>query len=395
MAKTIFQLRKDVKVLGDNVAQLSDEYQNKLVDVNATPDMIESAKNAFQDAKLRFDGMKQVLDEKEAAAEDDLKKDADKAEQVAESKGMKQVNAVAGMLRQVVSAGQKVDMNDFNQVAGVSVNGSKDAAVGDNFLPITLSNEIISEPDMPNPLRGQVSTSALVNLRVPAMDVDFGDAWGVVAEGSEAKDLAVTGNQITFSRFESKVRIGLTDALLAGTDLALMQYAQQKLANGASTLELARAFAMSAKTGEEHMSFYDASNKIAKVGGADLFEGITDALADLNDADADQAVIFMTRKDYNKIIKTLANGSTTLFGAQPEQILGAPVFFTSYAAKPVVGNFSMYHQNYDPQGSIIEQYRKPETGVTYAQYTLWYDAKVKRPSAFRIVDLSATVAPKA
>jgi Phage capsid family. len=388
MAKTLFEMKQNLQMLGENAKKRAEEYEEVLTDVKASSETIKAAQSAMEDAKQRFDGMKERVETREIAEQVTLESSNKGGVETPEQK---QVKEYAQTLRDVIKNGASVDDARISQLTGAKVNGGNDdAAGGDNFLPVTLSNEIISEPDIPNPLRGNVATSALVNLQIPTMEVDFGDAWDIIGEGQEANEATLKGGKITFGRFESRVRIGLTDTLLAGTSLALMQYAQSKLTNAASSLELARAFADKSKTGEEHMSFYNAKDAIKSVEGEDLYDAISNALADLSDADRGVAKIFMTRADYNKIIKTLANGSATLFGAQPETVLGAPVEFTSYAKKPVVGNFAMYHQNYDPQGSMIEQYRKPETGVNYAQYTLWYDAAIKRASAFRIVEVKVS-----
>lgn len=390
----LYQMRGAVQNLGEVAKADNEKYQEVLLNPKATSEEISEKQKIAADSKQRYEGMREQYNEAKKAEDEAAAADAEdpKKKKATDTPAEKDVNAFAERLRGVIKSGQSIDLNGFKQAAGVSVNGEDGPVVGDNFLPITLSNEVISEPDMPNPLRGVISTSSMVNLRIPALDVEFGDAFKTIGEGSEANEAEVSGKQITFGRFESKVRIGFTDTLVAGTSLALLQYAQQKLANGASMLELARAFASTPVVGEEHMSLYDASNGIKHIAGDDLFTAILDALADLSDADVDQAAVFMKRADYNKIIKVLANGSATLYAAQPESVIGVPVYFTSYAVKPVVGNFAMYHQNYDPQGSLIEQYRKPETGVTYAQYTLWYDAAIKRPSAFRIVDVAASSA---
>lgn len=384
MAETLFDMKAQLRELGENAKQKSEDYTRALADVTADEETIIKAEKQMNIAQKRFDGMEKQVKARTAAEQSTLEASNKGGVETPE---LKQVKEFAEAIRNVVQNGSKIDENKISQLTGAGVNGTDGANGGNSFLPTTLSNELISEPDTPNPLRGNVSTSSIVNLQIPKAEVDFDDAWDIIGDADDAKEAALKGDEITFGRFKSKVRIGLTDTLLAGTSLALMQYAQSKLTNAASELELARAFTEKPQAGQEHMSFYNAENKISTVEGSDLYDAISNALADLSDADRGVAKVFMTRADYNKIIKTLANGSATLFGAQPETVLGAPVEFTSYAKKPVVGNFIMYHQNYDPMGSMIEQYRRPESGVTYAQYTLWYDARIKRSSAFRIAEV--------
>lgn len=378
----VFNLKHSADVLGENAKNENEKLVKMTMDTTLSLDQINKQEEVVATANKRFEIAKDAYEKADAKAKASL---GDAKENSLNDPKMKAINGYADTLRGVMK-GNTVSEAEFKNATGANVNGTDDANGGDNFLPITLGSEIISEPDTPNPLHDAATFSSLVNLRLPKADIDFGDAWAVVNDGAEANDAELKGDHIEFGRNLSKIRVGMTDTLLAGTSLALVQWAQQKLINGSSALELARAFADKPMAGEEHMSFYDPTNKIKVMNdGADLYEKITGALADLSDADADQASIFMTRTDFNKIVKLLSNSSATLFGAAPETIFGVPVHFTSRAVKPVIGNFSQYQGNYDPMGSMMEQYRDPKTGVTYVQYTLWYDAQIKRPSAFRII----------
>lgn len=383
MAKNLVQLKTMQASTAQQVKDLNDKYENQLADPTVS---MQDRK----DTKANLDDMNDRLTEitnKVSAAQKELEDKFTPNNNLtpAQTGDQKVIKGYANIMRDVFRNGKTVDINAFKNETSVQGVGEKS---GDSFLPITVSNDLISEPQNPNPLRDDATFTSLVNLRVPRADVTFGDAFATILDGEAAKEATLKGDQITFGRHESKVRIGLTDTLLSGSDLALVQYAQSRLENGASDLELARAFATTPVAGEEHMSLYDASNDVKKISGTDMFDTISDALDDLSDADRNLAKIYMTRAQFGKIKKTLANNSATLWGATPESILGAPVEFTAFVKSPVVGNFSQYQGNYDPQGSIIEQYRKPETGTTYVQITLWYDAQVRRSSAFRIVSVN-------
>lgn len=95
----------------------------------------------------------------------------------------------------------------------------------------------------------------------------------------------------------------------------------------------------------------------------------------------------MTYKDYLSIIKTLANGSSTLYGAQPSAVLGKPVVFTDAAATPVIGDFSYSQYNYD-LGALYEQDKDVKTGIEYFVVTAWMDHQIKLSSAFRLAKVS-------
>ncbi|OWW64267.1 ATPase, partial [Enterococcus hirae 57-09-G6] len=87
------------------------------------------------------------------------------------------------------------------------------------------------------------------------------------------------------------------------------------------------------------------------------------------------------------IIRTLANGSATLYNAQPEQVLGKPVIFTDAATTPVVGDFSYAHLNYDIADVLYEQYKDYDKGINYFMVTAWFDHQIKLASAFRLATI--------
>ena len=95
----------------------------------------------------------------------------------------------------------------------------------------------------------------------------------------------------------------------------------------------------------------------------------------------------MTRTDYYDMLDNLANNSTTLYDRQPEQVLGAPVAFTSAAVKPIVGDFAYGRLNYEMDSPLYEQYKDYEHGMNYFQLTTWFDHRIVLSSAFRIADV--------
>lgn len=97
----------------------------------------------------------------------------------------------------------------------------------------------------------------------------------------------------------------------------------------------------------------------------------------------------MTYADYLEIIETLANGSATLYGAQPEQIIGKPVEFCDAAVDPIVGDFRYSHFNYDP-AITYESDKDVKTGENVFVLTAYFDHKIKLKSAFRIAKVDTT-----
>ena len=133
-------------------------------------------------------------------------------------------------------------------------------------------------------------------------------------------------------------------------------------------------------------SFYNKTSSnydIKAISKPTLYAAIKGALADLEDDYADRAQIVMRRSDYYDIIETLANGNATLYQAQPESVLGAPVTFCDLAKVPVVGDFSYSHYNYDLDVTY-ESDKNIKTGVTSFVLTGYLDHKIKMKSAFRL-----------
>ena len=159
--------------------------------------------------------------------------------------------------------------------------------------------------------------------------------------------------------------------------------------DGLLKLEANRAFATTPVTGEEHMSLYDESNAIKVVTGADKYSAIIAAIADFEDEYADNLSIFMSRKDWFAIQTALANGNNSFYSQTPEQVFGIPVHLTAKAVKPVVGDFSQYHVNYDPTTAQFEQDKDIKTGIVSFVATTWVDAQVKLAAAFRIADVAS------
>ena len=136
------------------------------------------------------------------------------------------------------------------------------------------------------------------------------------------------------------------------------------------------------------MSFYETTVGIKKVEGTTTLSAIRAAIADLDDMFLERAEVCMRRADYLAIVESLANGNATLYTAPPESILGVPVFFCSSAVKPVVGDFSYSHFNYEP-AIQYESDKNIKTGVNSFVITAWYDHQIKLASAFRIAEVKS------
>ncbi|MNI49817.1 Phage capsid family protein [compost metagenome] len=181
----------------------------------------------------------------------------------------------------------------------------------------------------------------------------------------------------------------MSETILAATDTNLVQTVDQALESGLAAKEKKVAFATTPKVGEEHMSFYSTQNGVVAVtvAGDNYYKAIKGALAALHEDYRENASIMMRYADYLDIIETLANGSTTLYNAQPEQVLGKPVIFCDAAIYPIIGDFRFSHFNYDPQ-LLYDRDKDVKTGIELFVLTAWLDHKIKLKSAFRIAKKS-------
>lgn len=288
----------------------------------------------------------------------------------------KVVNAKAQLIRDTM-AGKNV-----SQEVRAALGDKSSLGDGGKILPSTLTTELLTEPTETNPLRGISTFTQITNLEVPKVDFTLDDDE-FIEDGETAKEMKASATKITFARNEFKVFADVTDTILLGTNTNLVQTIDKKLEGGLAKKEKKVAFA---ETNPTEMSFYHKTSTaydIKAIEGEDLYEAITNALADLEDDYAANATIVMSRPDYNKMIKTLANGSATLYAAQPQQVLGAPVVFCNLAKVPVIGDFRYSHFNYD-LNMIYDRDKNVKTGMNSFVLTAWIDHKIKMKSAFRL-----------
>lgn len=381
-----YELRNQALDLGEAVRQAKDEYNKILDDPRSTTEAVEAAKAKLDNRIMKYNGKQELIKEQEAQDKINLKatRNAKAARKLPEDPKARLVKAEAAWIRKTM----RPDNADFQEKWNNVKQELKDDSEtnGGNLLPVNVSNQLISEPLAKNPLRDMETISTVTNLILPKIAFEIADD-GFVKDGEAAKNADLKGDSIKFGRYEMKVRACVSDTILRGTDTGLVQYVNNALASAIQKKERTVSLNESATGDEAHMSYYDASNSIKSVSGPDLYHAIRKALADLDDDFQDSAKILMTRTDYYDMLDNLANNSTTLYDRQPEQVLGAPVVFTSAAVKPIVGDFAYGRLNYEMDSPLYEQYKDYEHGMNYFQFTTWFDHRIVLSSAFRIADV--------
>ena len=378
---TSFEMKQNLYDFGKKIADLDEKIEKATVSVEDdaldTLDSLSKTRAAYQ---KRYDTMKQQLDRR--MAQEKAKMAQAKAEKVPEGKADKKTNAFAKLIRQTM-AKEAVSADVYQAL------GDDDTSGGNKFLPKTVSTDIISGPQEHNPLRQISKVTQITNLEVPRISSTLDDD-DFIADTETAKEIQLKGDSVQFTRNKFKVKVGISETVLLGTNANLTAYVTNELRNGVTRKERKVAFAVSpTKQAEKHMSFYDDSVGIKKVSGSDLYEAITNAVADLHEDYRENATIVMAYKDYLKIIRTLANGSATLYGAQPSEVLGKPVVFTDAAVKPIVGDFSYSQYNYDIN-TLYDQDKDVDTGINKFVLTAWMDHQILLANAFRIADVAAS-----
>ena len=296
----------------------------------------------------------------------------------ARNSGNEKIEAKAELIRATMKK-EKVSQRVLNSLGEGSGNGN-----GENLLPTTLMTELVTEPFAVNPLRGVSTMTNITNLEIPKLAFTLDDDNFLDSNSATAKEMKLSASKIKFERKDFRVYADITDAVLRGSNVNLVGYVENALRSGMAKKEKKLAFAVG--TTNPETSFYNKTGSnydITAITKESKYLAIKAALADLEDDYADKAKIVMRRSDYFDIIEALANGNATLYQAQPESVLGAPVIFCDLATIPVVGDFSYSHFNYDLDATY-ESDKNIRTGITSFVLTGYLDHKIKMKSAFRL-----------
>lgn len=386
----LYTMKTNALNIGQSLKAANDKLAEIAVDPASTPDEIKAQQTKVDNLQERFNTTNDLVKKLEAEQKANLTKVKvhESSKKLSDDPKERMVQMEAAWIRKTVRPDNASFQEKWNDIKQEMKDDS--ASNGGKLLPVNVSNQLVSEPFATNPLRQMETVSTITNLILPRIAFDIADD-SFINDGDIAKEMDLKGDQITFERHMLKVRAGISDTVLLGTDAGLVDYVNNALASALQLKERNMALGTSNPAGMEHMSFYDTTTvKIKKVSGKDLFHAIRKALADLDDAFQDNAQVLMTRNDYYEMLDGLANNSATLYQAQPESILGAPVVFTSAATTPVVGDFSFAQLNYEISSSLYEQYKDYQKGMNYFQLTAWFDHQIKLASAFRLATVDST-----
>ena len=376
MAKNRFKIQQQLEGTRASLKEAVNKVDAAYADVTSTLEQRSALEEIVKDLKNRVEKYENDLKELDEEAAENFKRE-NSIHNLRKS-GDEKIEAKAELIRATMKK-EKVNQRVLNVLGEGSGNGN-----GENILPSTLLTELVSEPFATNPLRQLSTITNITNLELPKIAFTLDDDNFLTSNNETAKEMKLSASKIKFERKDFRVFADITDAILRGTNTNLVSYVENALRSGMAKKEKKIAFAEG--TSNADTSFYNKTGSnydIKAISKPTLYAAIKGALADLEDDYADRAQIVMRRSDYYDIIETLANGNATLYQAQPESVLGAPVTFCDLATVPVVGDFSYSHYNYDLDVTY-ESDKNIKTGVTSFVLTGYLDHKIKMKSAFRL-----------
>ncbi|MFW5438750.1 phage major capsid protein [Paenibacillus apiarius] len=374
--KTLFELKQNLVTIGQQLQKTEGELAAKAVDPAASMEEIQALQRTKGDLKQRFD----VIKEQHDAMETEQKA---KIQQMQNNSagGLQNENDPQQRILKAKAELIRATMRKQSVSADVSqALGDNDSTGGNKFLPKTVSTDILVEPTVKNPLRKISTVTQITNLEIPKLSFTLDDD-DFIADTETAKEMQASGDVVNFGRHKFKVFAGVSETVINGSDADLVSHVETALQSGVAAKEKKVAFTTTPKQGEEHMSFYKSGVK--EVTADTPYKAIKAAIADLHEDYRENAKIVMSYQDYSDIIEVLANGSATLYTAQPEQVLGKPVEFCDSASSPIVGDFSYSHFNYD-LAALYDRDKDVKTGIEQFVVTAWFDHQIKLKSAFRI-----------
>ena len=376
MEKNRYKIQQQSEGTRASLKEAVNKVDAAYADVTSTLEQRAALEEIVKDLKNRVEKYENDLKELDEEAAENFKRE-NSIHNLRKS-GDEKIEAKAELIRATMKK-EKVNQRVLNLLGEGSGNGN-----GENILPSTLLTELVSEPFATNPLRQLSTMTNITNLELPKIAFTLEDDNFLTSNSETAKEMKLSASKIKFERKDFRVFADITDAILRGTNTNLVSYVENALRSGMAKKE--KKIAFEEGTSNADTSFYNKTSSnydIKAISKPTLYAAIKGALADLEDDYADRAQIVMRRSDYYDIIETLANGNATLYQAQPESVLGAPVTFCDLATVPVVGDFSYSHYNYDLDVTY-ESDKNIRTGVTSFVLTGYLDHKIKMKSAFRL-----------
>jgi HK97 family phage major capsid protein len=377
---TLFELKEKMATLQEQMSADRNWIVEKSADPTVPMAEIEEKQKHLEEIQKRYDNLKAEHDRVEKEQRVNVAVKNGQGGGLTEKEVL--IKAKANFYRAALTGG---DVKKAYEGLGAIPVSTADLGMGDNLLPTTMSNELITEPDEENSLRKIEPVSQISGLEEPVLMFDIEDAdLADVTDEETAKEIKMNGDTVAYGRYKTKITATIKDTVLYGTDTDLVNKVEGALRSGLAIKEKMNAFRTVSDTTHDHMSFY--LNDIKVVKSNNIISAIIAAWADLPEMFANKACCVMRRSDYYAAIQTMA-GSDNLWGKKPEDVIGIPVVFNDRASTPVVGDFDYSRQNYDI-GAIYETDKDAKKGEYYFVLTAWGDHRIRLKNAFRLAEVT-------
>src|SRR5690606_1133466 len=109
--------------------------------------------------------------------------------------------------------------------------GDRNDTGGEKILPSTMTNELLHEPFIKNPLRDISTFTSITNLEVPRITFSLDDD-DFIKDTETAKELEASTDTVQFGRHKFKVFSSLSETILLGTNTNLVQTVEAALESG-------------------------------------------------------------------------------------------------------------------------------------------------------------------
>ena len=376
---TLFELQEKLATLSAAIQADAEWLVAKAADPNVPMEEI----TAKEQHRSELESRKATL-QKQAEMLEAQQRESVKAKDVAPEQTI--VKAKADFYRAVLGGNAVEVQKAYTALGGIPANDA-DLGYGDRLLPTNMSNELIVEPVVENPIRAIVRVSNITGLEEPKLSFDLDDAYNDVTDKQTANEIAMEGDTVIYGRHKVKVRAKVSDTVIHGTNTNLVTEIENALRSGLAANEMSRMFAASPASGYEEMSFYSTTNAITAVEGTTKQKAIAAALADLPIAFRRNAKIVMSATDWFEMWGDNLNQSGMFFENRPLMLFGKEVVLVDDAIYPVVGDFSYARINYDI-GATYDTDKDVDSGIYKFVLTAWYDIKLRLKSAFRLAKVN-------
>lgn len=381
----LFEIKQNLKTLSDAIAADAQWIVEKAGNPDTPMDEITAKTKHRDELQGRYDLLKAEHDRMEEAQRTQVAMQAGKGAGMTEKDV--QIKTKAAYYR-AMATGDKAAVEKAYVALGAIPGMDADLGNGSKLLPTTLSNELIVDPVVENPMREVVRVSNINGLEEPRLVFDVDGQYDDVTDKDTAKEIEMSGDTVAYGRHKVKVRAKISDTVLHGSDLNLAGEVESALRSGLAANEMARMFAANPTTAYEEMSFYSTKNGVKAVTGATKQQAIANALADLPIAYRRNAKIIMSPVDWYGMWGVNLNQSGTYFEDRPLVLFGKQVILMDDATDPVVGDMMYARINY-ALDTIFDVDKDVDAGIYKFVLTAWYDIKLRLKSAFRIAKVAA------